>query len=210
MKTYYLTIPQQKVPDGLKLTSYQNPGDSPILNYGATRFPIVAVIANTVEKGEKIRIFGIKPQNPNTDFWLGKLTEELDNLKAEKQFEYELKLIETPDSELVGDHLQLFGKLTDTAKNRVRIYADVTFGSKPIPMIMLMFTNFAYRYKENVDVEAIVYGSFNHDTNISALYDVTALFYMNSTVNQLGSVSDPKKVLNLLLALDDTGGDGNE
>jgi len=210
MKKYYLTISQQPVPDGLRLTSYQNPGDSPILSYGETRFPIVPVIFNTVKPGEDIRIFAVKPENPNTDHWYAELKKELDALKEKKQFTYEMKPIDTPDSELVGDHLRLFGKLTDTAEDDDVIYADITYGTKPLPMIMLMFTNFAYRYKQNVDIEAIVYGAFNHNTKTSSLYDVSALFYMNSTVNQLGTVSDPKKVLDMLLALNDTGGDENE
>lgn len=201
-KKYYTTIPQQLVPDGLKRTVYKNPGESPILNYGETRFPIVAVIANSVQPGEKIQIYGIRPDFKNTLYWEKELRTELDALAKTNGFSYDIKIIETPQSEVVDNHLDLFQRLTATAEKEDRIYADITFGTKPIPILMLMFMNYAYKYRENTKIESVVYGSFNHESKESSLYDVSALFYMNSTVNRLESASDPAKVIGMLLGLE--------
>ena len=64
-----------------------------------------------------------------------------------------------------------------------------------------MTLTYAYRFKENASVENIVYGQLNHDTNISGLYDVSALFYMNSTINTMSETSDPEKFIKAMLEL---------
>lgn len=204
MNKYYTTIPQQPVPDGLKLTAYKNPGDSPLLNYGETRFPIVAVIANSVQKGEAIQVYGIKPEHDNPKHWEQELRKELDILAEKIGFSYELAPINTPMSETVDNHLALFKKLIDTTADNDRIYADITFGTKPIPIVMLMFMNYAYKYRENTMIESIVYGQRNNLTGESALYDVSALFYMNSTVNRLDQVSDPANFIEMMLKMGST------
>ncbi len=206
MKKYYTTIPQQPVPDGLRLTEYKNPGCSPLLNYGKTRFPIVAVIANSAKKGDAVRVYGIKPEHENTSHWEAELKAELDGLKENIGFSYEFIVLETAMSETVENHLALFKKLIDTADDNDHIYADITFGTKPIPIVMLMFMNYTYKYRDNAEIESIVYGQFNNATKEAALYDVSALFYMNATVDRLDNASDPVKVIEMLLGLDNTEG----
>ncbi len=199
MKKYYTTIPQQPVPDGLRLTLYKNPGNSPLLNYGETRFPIVPVIANSAEKDDEVRVYGIKPAYENTNHWKAELEKELDALAAEKGFKYKLEILETPQSETVENHLELFRRLTQTAEKDDKIYADITFGTKPIPIILLMFMNYAYKNREGAEIESIVYGAFSHADKTSSLYDVSALFYMNATVNRM--TSDAAGVIDMLLGL---------
>lgn len=204
MNKYYTTIPQQPVPDGLKLTAYKNPGDSPLLNYGETRFPIAAVIANSAKKGEAIRVYGVKPAHANTGHWEKELKKELDGLAEKVGFTFDLIPLEIPMSETVETHLALFKQLIDTTADDDRIYADITFGTKPIPIVMLMFMNYAYKYRRNTMIESIVYGQRNNLTGEAALYDVSALFYMNSTVNRLDQVSDPANFIEMMLKIGNT------
>ena len=204
MKKYYTTISQQPE-TSLKLIHYQNPGQSPVLEYGETHFPIIPLIANTAESGETVKIIAVKPAYATTDYCLKVFQEELKTVSEKIGFSYELEIIDTPQSEVIGNHLALFSSLVDSTADGDRLYADITFGTKPIPMTMLMFMNFAYRCRKDTEIEHIVYGAVNHEEKSASLYEVTALFYMNSVVNQFDSkqISDPAAVIRKLIDMGD-------
>ncbi len=204
MKKYYTTISQQ-AKESLKLVHYLNPGQSPILEYGETHFPIIPLIANTVKSGETIHIYAVKPAYERTEYCLAVLQEELKSLSEKICFQYELEIFDTPQSEVIGNHLDLFTRLVDSSSDDDQIYADITFGTKPIPMILLMFMTFAYKHRKHAEIEHVVYGAMNHEEHTSSLYDVTALFFMNSVVNQLDSekISDPAAIIRKLIDLND-------
>ncbi len=204
MKKYYMTIPQQ--PEGnVHLALYKNPGNSSVLDYGKeTRFPLIPLISNTAEKDEKIGLYLIKPAYASTDLWLSEFIKEFDELKMEIGFECDSPMIiDCSVSEVIDNHLELFGKLIETVSKDDRIFCDVTYGTKVIPMIMMMVLNFAYRCKENVMIENLVYGAVDHNTSPkqSKLYDVTALFYMNATVNTIPDTDDPVKLIKTIIKM---------
>lgn len=199
MKKYYMTISQQKE-GGLNAALYINPGKNPVLESDTpTHYPIIPLIANTAEAGEKICIYAICPDHPNTRLNYELLKADLTAIKEKIGFEYELSVIESAFSEMVSDHLELFGKLVTTAGDDEIIYADITYGTKPIPMILMMFMTYAYKFKKNVSVENIIYGLYDHNTNTGRTFDVSALFYMNSTINSMDSDSDPIEMIKLLI-----------
>lgn len=201
MKNFICTIPQQPS-TSLKKTKYANPCENPVLECPeSTSFPILVLIRNTVKQGEKIRVTAVKPEHKNCDTNAETFVNELEALKNEIGFEYTLDMVTIPFSETIDAHLDLFGKLIDFVHNDDMLYSDITFGTKPIPMLILMTLTYAYRFKENASVENIVYGQLNHDTNISGLYDVSALFYMNSTINTMSETSDPEKFIKAMLEL---------
>lgn len=200
MKNFLCTIPQQPE-KSLKKTKYANPCGNPVLECTEeVSFPVLVLIKNAVANGEKIRITTVKQEHENCNVNEKTFAAELKALKKEIGFEYELETISTPFSETIDDHLALFGKLIDTVKDDDELYADITYGTKPIPMVFLMMLTYAYRFR-NTFIENIIYGQFDHDTNISSLYDVTALFYMNSTINTMNDSSDPKKFIKAILDL---------
>lgn len=201
MKNFIFTIPQQPA-NKLKETRYENPCRNPILECPkATRFPILVPMRNTVAKGEKICITAIRQEHANCFINEKTFMDELEKLKDELGFEYDLHIVSTPFSETISDHFSLFSDMIENVHNDDEIYSDITFGTKPIPMIMLMTLTYAYRFKDDVSVESIVYGQYNHDTDISGLFDVSALFYMNSTINTMSETSDPEKFIKDILAL---------
>lgn len=201
MKNFLFTVPQQPE-QSLKKTKYKNPCENPLLECKEeTRFPILVLIGNTVKANEKIRITAIKQEYINCEKNSRTFTEELKKLKNDTGFEYELDIVTTPYSETIEDHLALFGKLIDHVHDDDSLYTDITYGTKPIPMILLMTLTYTYRFNKNSFVENIIYGQFDHVTQTSSLYDVSALFYMNSTINTMTGSSDPNKFIKDILAL---------
>lgn len=200
MKKYYTTISQQPK-EMLRLTAYENPGQNPVLECSTpTHFPIIPLIRNTAKKGEQIKIVAVKPAYATTDYCLSVLKNELEAIKAEIEFEYgEIELIDTPISEIIDNHLDLFGKLIKTADDGDRIYADITYGTKPIPMILMMYMNYAYKFFQDISIENVIYGAMDHSSKKSYIYDVSALFYMNSTINSMKNVADPEGFIRTII-----------
>ena len=59
--------------------------------------------------------------------------------------------------------------------------------------MLFMALNYAYKVKLNVEIGAIIYGSFYSGTREALIYDLTALFYTNSLFLELADAgeSDP-------------------
>lgn len=202
MKRFLSTIPIQD-PEKVCATKYKNLYMNKLFDYrDSTRFPIIPVIFNAAEKGEEINVALIKIDHPNTETNYQAFKSELDKISSELGITVKETIINIPYSEHINDHLDLFGKITGATEDRDKLYLDITYGSKPMPIIILMAATCAYKYREDVSVECIGYGQFNFVTKESCLFDVTSLFYMNRTVNMLDGVADPFEVLDSVLNLD--------
>lgn len=199
MKNFICTMPYQDPKEPV----YSNPCANPVLNCSEKiKYPILILIQNTVKNGEKIRITAVNPDYQKCHENYGYFLEDLEKLKSRIGFEYEINTVETPYSERIEDHLDLFGKMIDTIHDDEELYADISYGSKPIPIILLMVLTYAYRFR-NGFIENIIYGLLDHNSSSKSgrLYDVTALFYMNSTINTMSDSSDPKKFIKAILEL---------
>lgn len=204
MKNFICTITQQ-FPDSWSRLVYKNPCENPVLKCSEPiNSPVFALIRNTVKKGEKISITVVRPDHENCHTNFNTFLGDLEMIKDEMKFEYELIVVDTPFSERIEDHLDLFEKLLDTVHDDDEIYADITYGTKPIPIVLYMVLTYAYRFR-SCFVENTIYGkvNFKKDTgeHLGELYDVTALFYMNSTINTMSDSSDPKKFIKAVLDL---------
>ena len=200
MKNFICTIPQQPKAK-LEDIQYLNPCDNPVLGFdGTTKFPIFVLILNTAKKGEKIRITAVRPDYENCHINFETFVNDLEKLKERIGFECEIDVVDTHYSERIDDHLDLFGKLIDTVQDQDEIYADISYGTKPIPIIVLMMLTYAYRFRGGI-IENIIYGQVDHNPAQKRgwLYDVTALFYMNSTINTMNDSSDPKMFIKKML-----------
>ena len=199
MKKYYCSITQQ-VPDRLRKLIYAS-SDAALKRDEATAFPITALIAGSTKKGEKIGIYAILPDHENSRANLEVLKAEIAELAKRVGFYYDLILINTPFSENQDDHLDLFGKLIDTAEEGDNIYADITYGTKPIPIIMLMSLTYTYRFRKDASVERLCYGQVDHNTGRGEIFDVTAMFYMNCALNAISESHDPKALLKTMIEM---------
>ena len=81
-------------------------------------------------------------------------------------------------------------------ENDAEIYADITFGPKPFPMLLMPVLTFAEKFC-NADIKKIVYGKvefIKHDDGKKypekpELYDVTSLYYLNNLVGTMEASS---------------------
>mgnify|MGYP003507969652 FL=1 len=102
----------------------------------------------------------------------------------------------------------MVAKLEDNAE----IIGDVTYGPKPLPIIMFAVMNFAEKFFK-AKIKNIVYGKVDFVDDGSGtgktkpvnpvLYDLTPLYYLNNVTNSMEykSSEDAVKALDTLLDL---------
>lgn len=202
MKRFISTIPIQ--PEGmLHKTRYllkeENSDNALLKTERDTCFPILIPLENSVSEGEKIIITAILIDRPTVVHNLELFKEEVEELAQRKKFTYEIVEVKTPDSEKAQDHLDLFKNISALFANSrdEELYACITYGTKPMPMILMMALTFAYKLCDSFTIEAIVYGGYEHTLKKSFIYDVSSLFYLDSAVNNMANlgIEDPLKMI---------------
>lgn len=199
-KRFIAVIPLQ---EHLKPAHYFAEENSKLEYEKETCFPIVQVIANSVEPLDRIVIELIRIEHPCVRRNLNLLKEELDELCKTIGFEYEFEFINTAYQENIDSHLRLFCDLIEKIQEEEKLYACITYGNKPIPIIINMALEYAYKIKKGIQIERIVYGQMDFTTRKAKLFDTTALFYMNSIVGKLSelNVKQPEEMLRSMLDL---------
>ena len=199
MKRFILTIPIQP-PSSLHKTNYLLKEDNTLLKTDrTTRFPILIPMENSVSEGEKIIVTVILIDRPHVLHNYGWFKEELEELSQLKKFSYELVEVRTPDSEIAQNHLELFKNISALLANsrNEELYVCITYGTKPMPMLLMMSLTFAYKLCDSFTIEAIVYGGYEHTLMESYIYDVSSLFYLNSAINNMANleIKEPLKII---------------
>ncbi len=166
-----------------------------------TQFPIIVPMFNSAEKDEEICVTAILTDHEHARVNLETFKSSLETLSREKGFRYTLETVNAEYSESSDKHMKLFEDLISSFKTGDRITADVTYGNKPTPMVILMALNYAYQFCENTVVDMVVYGekdfSKPREDTSGFIYDVSSLFYMNSIMTRMSS-SKPADPLNFI------------
>lgn len=208
MKKFISSSPYQGKPDpekksqGLKKGIYEA-ADNQLLKYDAdTSFPIMTAINGYVEKGEEIELITIVAEYENAEYNYELLKGEIENLSKMKGFKYTLKEVRVPYNNAINTELELFGKLIDCTADEDTLYACITYGSKPFPLIQMMALNYAHRIKKNVSIGCIVYGANDHNNKGKmTIYDITSLLYIDEAVRLMAEqkIENPTDLIKNLL-----------
>lgn len=191
----------EKINEGLKKGIYLA-ADNQLLYYDTlTSFPIIPTINGYVEEGEQIEVITIVSEYENAEYNYELLKDELETLSKKKGFTYALKEIRIPYNNAIDTELELFSKLIDCTNDEDTLYACITYGSKPFPLIQIMALNYAYRIRKNVSIGCIVYGGVNHNNKKMEIYDITSLLYIDETVRLMAEqkVENPTDLIKNLL-----------
>lgn len=197
-KIVFATIPMQRI----KPAVYKS-AENKAIEYGKpVRFPINALLAKTMKKGEQIKVVQILTDgiftNENAEEQKRELDEINSGIGAELTY---VKVIEAYEE--TSPVLQSrFRQLISVLDNDCEIYADITYGPKTLTPIIFYALGFAEHFF-NADIKNIVYGKilFNEnkqaETGTAELFDVSSLFYLNSLTSVM-SAKDGKSALKIL------------
>ena len=197
-KIVFATIPMQKI----EAQHYVCSENKAIEYEGNTRFPINAVLAKTLRKGDDVKVVRIVTEGKFTDDNVEFQKKELDEINSRiganiKYVEVRAQYKETSD--VVEDR---FRQIARTFENDCTILADMTYGPKTLTPVLFFALNFAEKFFA-ADISHIVYGRIIFDEDKTAnkdtaeLYDVTPLYYLNSLTSVM-SAPDGKTALERL------------
>lgn len=198
----FLMVASQLSEDLLAEYVYE-PVDNPMLEYGRTHFPIIPLVNASVEEGDAIEVIAVTYDTPDCHRNLALLEKEISQVCANHQATYEFDSVEVPFDDSIKAILNVYKQLIARVDDGDDLFADITYGSKPMPIVLTMALQYAYRTKENVSIECVTYGQISHhkETKDAKIFDVTALVQLDEIVNLMaeGNVSDPASVISLIL-----------
>lgn len=197
-KIVFATIPMQSI-DAQHYVCDENK----VIEYeGLTRFPINAVLAKTLKKGDNVKVVRIVTEGEFTEDNIVFQKEELDKINSNIGANIEYVEVRAPFTETSNVVAERFRQIAGTFEQNCQIFADMTYGPKTLTPVLFFALGFAEKFFE-ADISHIIYGriKFNKDKtaveNTAELYDVTPLYYLNSLTSVM-SAPDGKTALERL------------
>ena len=140
-------------------------------------------------------------RNRNSDLFINELN--FINSKIGAKITYDI--LDSEFKETKNNHELRLKQMIDKIEDNSQIFADITYGPKPLPMVLMCVLSFAEKFL-NFDVKSVVYGKVNFTgENISnpELYDVTSLYYLNNLTSSMVAKDskDVRKALDEFFAL---------
>ena len=212
MKKFITNIPLQKE-ESFHRHIYQAVGNSLLQMDEPTGFPIIPAINAYTEPGDSIRVISMMSVNDDTTRNHRFLQEELDALCRRKGISCpgRVEIVAAPEDQQVSSELRAFRRLIDFVEDNDELTACITYGTKPMSMVVLSAMRYAYRLHKNATLRCIVYGeidrrnSRNWEDWQAYIYDETALIQMDEITWMLARTGseDPKRSIDLLLSMND-------
>lgn len=211
MKIVFSDLPMKKELNSFR---YVVDGNATIEYDGEVIFPVNSVLAKSMKKGEKVKVILLSKVDieGNSAINAGKFQKELNEINRTIGADIEYVTIATPFEEKRDVHETLLRDMISKLENGAEIIGDVTYGPKPLPIIMFAVMNFAEKFF-NAKIKNIVYGKVDFVDDGSGtgktkpinpvLYDLTPLYYLNNVTNSIEykSSEDAVKALDTLLDL---------
>ncbi len=185
-KIIFCNIPMK---DSLDTQIY---GDDKNLNISATRkvaFPINAMFEGEFRKGDDIKVVSLLKNdiNGNSKKNMQKFIEEMQDINLSVGATISFEYIESPFEENRKVQEDLLYAMVEKLEENSKIYCDITYGPKSLPIIAFSVMNFADKFFK-CDISGIVYGKVDFVDGKPcnpSLFDMTSLYYLNALTNTM-------------------------
>ncbi len=169
-------------------------------------YPINAFLENHLESQDEIKVLLLVKRDLQGHYKQN-ITEYIDELMSVNvvNANIDYKMIETDYSEDQSVHEKLMASIVDEIEDESRIFCDITYGPKDLPIVLFAALNFAEKFL-HCEIENILYGQATfvdgNPTNIK-LCDLVPLYYLNSVANTIRCDNSQKarELLKNLLSL---------
>lgn len=204
-KIVFVDIPMRELNDNSK-QCYAKTGNTNCKYEGKIHFPINAVLADKMKQDDEVKVVFLTTttQTDSSKENVKKFQEELNRINSEKKAKISYTIINSVFEETKNVHEKRIENMISVLEKDAEIYADITFGQKPIPMLLMCVLTFAEKFC-NADIKKVIYGKVEfvkHDDGKTypekpELYDVTSLYYLNNLVGTMeaSSCSEAQKSL---------------
>lgn len=153
-----------------------------------TAFPIVPVIDATLQPGDTATVVAVRQHNTGRNKNMDILRRELEGLGRSNWTLRDLTVPESQERDLL---LGLFAEMISFLQDDTCYYACMTFGTKTYPVVLFSALSYADKIRSNTQICGIYYREVlrtQGKMRESHLYDVTALFTLNSLVDLVASM----------------------
>lgn len=204
-KIIFCDIPMKK---NMKAMVYANTGNTNFNYSKEVIFPINAILAESLKKNDDVRVILLRTLDKagNSGKNSGLFMQELDAINSEIGAKISYETLDSEFKETKDIHEKRLQNMLDKIEEHTEIYADITYGPKPLPMILMCVLSFAEKFL-NCDVKSVVYGKVDFDDNNKPcnpeLYDVTSLYYLNNLTSSMvaDNGKDARQSLNEFFSL---------
>ncbi|MGP1496584.1 MAG: hypothetical protein ACTTJG_07275 [Treponema sp.] len=186
-KIIFCDIPMKK---NMNAMVYAGTGNTNCNYSKPVMFAINAVLAETLKKDDEVRVVLLRTLDKasNSGKNSGLFMQELDSINSEIGAKISYETLESEFKETKDIHETRLKEILDKIEENTEIYADITYGPKPLPMILMCVISFAEKFL-NCEVKSVIYGKVDFDDNDKPcnpeLYDVTSLYYLNNLTNSM-------------------------
>lgn len=204
-KIIFCDIPMKK---NMNAMVYANIGNTNFNYSKEVMFPINAILAESLKKDDEVRVILLRTKDKagNSGRNSGLFMQELDEINSEIGAKISYETLDSEFKETKDIHEKRLQDMLDKIEEHTEIYADITYGPKPLPMILMCVISFAEKFL-NCDVKSVVYGKVDFDDNNKPcnpeLYDVTSLYYLNNLTSSMvaDNGKDARQSLNEFFSL---------
>lgn len=181
-KIIFCDIPMKK---SMNAMVYAGTGNTNCNYSKEVMFPINAILAESLKKNDEVRVILLRTLDKagNCGTNSGLFMKELDSINAEIGAKISYETLDSEFKETKDIHEKRLQDMLDKIEEHTEIYADITYGPKPLPMILMCVISFAEKFL-NCEVKSVVYGKVEFDEKNTPsspeLYDVTSLYYLNN------------------------------
>ena len=204
-KIIFCDIPMKK---SMNAMVYAGTGNTNCNYSKEVMFPINAILAESLKKNDDVRVILLRTLDKagNSGKNSGLFMQELDAINSEIGAKISYETLDSEFKETKDIHEKRLQNMLDKIEEHTEIYADITYGPKPLPMILMCVLSFAEKFL-NFVVKSVVYGKVDFDDNNKPcnpeLYDVTSLYYLNNLTSSMvaDNGKDARQSLNEFFSL---------
>ncbi len=206
MKKFLTRIPLQVI-GNLKRMKYIAAENEKLQMESLVSFPILTAINGFVQDGEAFEILAVVADSPAEECNFQELCKQVHELFEKNKGRIEIKKITIEASQGLSEQVGTFQKLIDEIEDDDELFVCMTFGTKPQSQVMVMAAQYAYRVKDNVSIQCVLYGEIDRsqgvENAVARVYDMTGLVQLDEAVRILGErkVRHPEKIIRNILSL---------
>jgi len=154
-------------------------------------FPVNAVLAKTLQKGEEVKVLFLSTSGSTENYSKDNIElfkAELMKINSGIGTDLYWETIDVPFDPQIEVFEQLISGIISKFEKDCQIIADITYGIKPLPMILFCALQFAEKFF-NTTILNIIYGKAEFDRQNKPinpkLYDISSLFYLNKLIGTM-------------------------
>jgi translation initiation factor 2B subunit (eIF-2B alpha/beta/delta family) len=191
MKVVIITVPMKR-PDQIEPIQYPVDGNKAIEYEKPVRCPVNSVLAETMKKGEQVRVIYIMTRGTHSECEQNRknFIDELEEINAEIGAALSYDMVEIDFLPTKQTYNKLLTDLTEKIPENAEIFTDITFGFKPVILSLFCALRFVEEFRDAI-VQYIVYGKaeFNKEGQIERpmLFDITSLYYLFKLIGNIGN-----------------------